>query len=219
MIGIRTTPRRGACLFQLLAAFAVIGVLFTVGGIISMLTSGGLDAVADIQKSIDAFVADSKSFEAPGSIDIELPAGGGIIAFTPDGRVGDKQIGTPPPSVNYIVTIKDPAGAPVKFEANTAPRSPASPFALLGFFETKEKGLYNIQVSSANADDPHAAIAVAAGSQKQMEALLGSGLAILQGIGGSCSAACGVVLALACGIPALIMRKRRNKAPDPLEQM
>jgi hypothetical protein len=74
-------------------------------------------------------------------------------------------------------------------------------------------------VSSANADDPHAAISVAAGSQKQMEALLGSGLAILQGIGGSCFAACGVVLALACGIPALIMRKRRNTLPDQLEQM
>ncbi len=203
---------------QILAAFAVIGVLLMVGGIVSLLTSGAGQAMTDIQTSIETFVADAKTFEAPGELEVELPAGGAIVALAPDGKVGDKQIGTPHPSVEYTVTIKGPDGNDVKFEANSQPRSSGAPFALLGFFETKEADLYKISATTENADDPHAAISVAAGTEKQVEALMNNALALLQGFGGGCFAACGVILALVCGIPALIMRKRK-KAPDPLAQL
>ena len=47
--------RRGSCLIQTLMGLAVVGFLLLVGGVIFMLTSDAMSAVADVQKQISNF--------------------------------------------------------------------------------------------------------------------------------------------------------------------
>lgn len=213
--------RRGTCLFQLLLGFAVLGLLLLVIGIVSMVTSKAGDAVSQLQTQIQALVDRATVFEAPASIEVELEQGGGMVALSPDGMVGEKRIGPPPANVNFVVTITDSAGKPVKFEANQAPRNPGAPFEMLGVFETPEKGRYTVDVKTSDGSATPAAVMIAAGSQAEAEALTNSGVAILQGIGGGCVTLCGVFMLLAFGIPALIMRLRSKRGPksDPLEHV
>jgi hypothetical protein len=61
---------------------------------------------------------------------------------------------------------------------------------------------------------------VAAGTQEEAKELANSGVAILQGLGGGCVTICGLLMLLAFGIPALVMRIRAKRArPDPLEHV
>jgi len=212
--------RRGNCLFQLLLGLAVLGVLLLVVGIVSMVTSKAGDAVSKLQTQIQSFVDRATVFEAPASIEIELEQGGGMVALSPDGMVGQKRIGPPPANVNFVVTITDTEGKPVKFEANTAPRNPGSPFEMLGVFETPAKGRYTVDVKTSDGSSTPAAVMVAAGTQEEAKELANSGVAILQGLGGGCVTICGLLMLLAFGIPALVMRIRAKRArPDPLEHV
>ncbi len=215
-----SNPRRGNCLFQLLLGLAVLGILLLVLGIVSMATSKAGDAVSKLQTQIQSFIDRATVFEAPASIELELDAGGGLVALSPDGMVGEKRIGPPPTNVNFVVTITDAEGKPVKFDANSAPRNPGAPFEMLGVFETPAKGRYTVDVKTSDGSATPAAIMVSAGTKEEAEQLANSGVAILQGLGGGCVTICGLLMLLAFGIPALVMRIRAKRArPDPLEHV
>ena len=213
----RTAPtlRRGACLFQALLGLAVIGILLLVGGIVSLATSDVGAAAKNLGAEITGIVEGSTVMEAPGSVEIELPQGGGIVAFQPDGAVGGKRIGPPPIGVTFNVKITGGDGEVLKFEAKQAPRNPGAPFEMLGFFEVEKQGKYTFDVRASDGSDTPAAIMIAATDKASAERMAQSGIALLQGFSGGCVAVCGLFLALGCGIPVLIMRKR-SKKPDPL---
>lgn len=200
--------RRGNCLFQVLLAVAVLSILVSVFGIISMLTSGAGDAVSALETEIKSIAANSQTFEAPGTATVELAEGGAMLALHPDGMVGDKKIGVPPANVNYTFTITDADGNSVKFDANNAPRNPQAPFEMFGVFETKAAGTYTIQSKTSDGSETPAAVMVAAADKATAERLANAGLAIFKGVGGGCLTVCGCLAALAFGIPALIVRKK-----------
>lgn len=212
---------RGNCLVQLLFALAVIGLLLLIVGVVGMFTSNASSALQNMQTQIQKLMDSSTVFEAPASIELELTEGGGIVALAPNGMVGDKRIGTPPVGVGYTVTIKDAEGKAIKYDPNSAPRSPGSPFEILGVFETKAKGRYTIEVKTSDGSETPAAIMVAAASKEEAEQLANAGVSILQGFGGACAAGCGFLLFVGFGIPALIVRARakRSAQPDPLEHV
>ena len=214
-----THHRRGNCLLQSLVGLTVLGLLLLIGGAVGMFTSGAGSAATGLAAKFESLVEHATVFEAPGSKEIELDAGGGIIALSPKGVVGDKRIGVPPASVSYAVTMTGPDGKPVKLDANNAPRNPTAPFEMLGVFELETKGLYTIEVKPSDGTTP-AAIMVGAASKEEAEMLAQSTAAILQGLGGGCVAGCGGLMFLAFGIPALIMSLRAKKQrPDPLEHV
>ena len=69
--------RQGTCLTQILIAFALIGVLIFIVGIVSMATSEAGKGIADLQTQIKALTDRATVFEAPASIEVELEKGGG----------------------------------------------------------------------------------------------------------------------------------------------
>ena len=193
---------------------AVVGFLLLVGGVIFMLTSDAMSAVADVQKQISNFTEKATTFAAPGSEEVEFDVGGGVVMLSPGGTVGDKTIGTPPSDVTFTVTITDATGTAVEFAPNRSPRQPGAPFELIGFFETPTKGLYKIDVQTSTGVP--AAIMVAAGTEEDVNKLAGSAGQIAAGAGGLCAAGCGGIMLLGFGIPALIVRAKAKKRVDPL---
>ncbi|MEI7877498.1 MAG: hypothetical protein WCI96_06175, partial [Planctomycetota bacterium] len=142
--------RQGTCLTQILIAFALIGALIFIVGIVSMATSEAGKGIADLQTQIKALTDRATVFEAPASIELELEKGGGMVAFSPSGIVGDKRIGPPPAGINYTVTITASDGTALPFQRNNGARNPGAPFEMLGMFETSAKGRYRFDV---RADD------------------------------------------------------------------
>jgi hypothetical protein len=212
-------PRRGSCLRQSLVGLTVLGLLLLIGGVVGMVTSGAGSAATGLAAKLESLVEHATVFEAPGTKQLELDVGGGIIALSPKGMVGDKRIGTPPADVTFAVTMTGPEGKPVKLEANNAPRNPTSPFEVLGAFELETKGLYTIDVKSSDGTTP-AAIMVGAAGKDDVELFKSGITAVSQGLLGACGAGCGGLMFLAFGIPALIMSLRAKKQrTDPLEHV
>ncbi|MCE2882982.1 MAG: hypothetical protein LW636_11590 [Planctomycetaceae bacterium] len=205
--------RRGNCLFQALAALAVLIVIF---GIVSMLTSGAGDAVKDFEKQVQSLTDTATTIKAPGQTSIEMKQGGAMVAVLPSGDVAGEKIGAPKAGVTFTVTVTDPSGNPVKFEKGNQSPQAGAPFELLGVFEAKSEGAYKVDVQSS--DGSPAAIMVAAGTQEDIDRAMNSGLAILQGVGGGCLTICGAGAAVVFGGVALFMRLRKPK-PDPLEHL
>lgn len=212
--------RRGSCLLWVLVGFAVLGLVLVIAGIAAMLTSGAGEAVTRMEAQIKAFADRAQAFEAPGGREVELSEGGGLVIVSPNGKVGDKVIGMPSPSTDVSVTITDPDGQPVKFDATQGQRSASranQPFQLIGVFETAKSGTYRIEAKTS--DGSAVALSVVAGSKDQIDAMLGTVGAMAQGGIGFCGAICGVGLLLGFGIPALVIRARARKAPpDPLAE-
>lgn len=210
-------PRRGSCLVQTLIGLALIGLLLLIVGVVGMLTSKASSAVQDIQSQIETLRNRATVFEAPASIELELGQGGALVALAPDGMVGDKKLGPPPASARYEITVTDAEGKAVRFERANQPRNPAAPFEMLGTFAVDAAGRYTVKVDGAGDNPAPAAVMVASASTEEIETLANSGVAILQGLGGACSAICGLVAFVGFGIPALIMRARaRQKPPEVL---
>ncbi len=204
-------PRRGNCAFQVLLGLAVLALLVAIYGAVSALTSG----VGDAFKSIQTIISTSNAMEAPGTAKVTMPQGGGLLAFHPDGKVGDKIIGRPPANVTYTVSITGPDGTTVPFQKNTAPRDPNSPFEMLGFFETETDGEYSFDVQASDGSTP-AAIMIASADSTTAKAL---GSSFASAFGGSCLTICGCTAALAFGIPALIVRRKAKNAAASLPQV
>ena len=212
-------PRRGNCLLQALLGLAVLGLVLVIVGVVGMFMSGAGSAVSGLAAKLGTLAEHATVFEAPGTKQLELDVGGGIIALSPKGMVGDKRIGTPPADVTFAVTMTGPEGKPVKLEANNAPRNPTSPFEVLGAFELDSKGLYTIEVKPSDGTTP-AAIMVGAAGKDDVELFKSGITAVSQGLLGACGAGCGGLMFLAFGIPALIMSLRAKKQrTDPLEHV
>lgn len=207
--------RRGNCLTIALFAVAAIGLLALLVGGWMFATSDAAAAVSRLQAKIESLQEGATTFAAPGSAKVELKKGGGTVMLAPDGMVDGENIPAPGPEVAIAVTVKDAGGNAVKFEPNTQPRNPAAPFHLFGFFEVPEDGAYEVEVSMVGGDDPRAAIMVAAGTEADVEELALAGVEVVKGGIGGCIGVCGLLAAIGCGIPALVLARRR-KTPDPL---
>lgn len=211
--------RRGSCAVTALLWLAVIALLLLIVGLAGLFTSNAATAFNDVKAKFTELSAKSTKFEAPAKVEIDLPEGGAIIAFAPDGTVGDKRIGMPPPQVSYSVTITDPEGKGVTVERNNSPRNPGSPFEIIGFFKTKSAGKYSVEVKPADGSDTPAAIMVAGGGEEDIQSIANSATSILQGFGSGCLAICGLIGLVGFGVPALVLRARAKKVqPDPMAQ-
>jgi hypothetical protein len=200
---------------MLLAALAILGAILLIVGAIIAATSGGIGAFSSLKKQFEAFAASAQTFEAPGVGEYEFKKGGAMVMLHPDGQVGDRRIGTPDWKVDFEVTVTDIDGNAVPYERNEAQRQPGAPFELLGFFEIPEDGVYRIDV--ATSDGTPAAIMVGSGTSEEVETMLASFLSFMWGVVGGCFSACGCVILLAFGVPALVLGRSRPKV-DPLEQ-
>ena len=207
--------RQGTCLTQILIAFALIGVLIFIVGIVSMATSEAGKGIADLQTQIKALTDRATVFEAPASIEVELEKGGGMVAFSPSGIVGDKRIGPPPAGINYTVTITASDGTVLPFQRNNGARNPGAPFEMLGVFDTSAKGLYRFDVRADDGSATPVAIMVAAASKDEVGA-------ILKGIGGGCASVCGLLMFIGFGIPWIVVsmaaKRARREQAERLEE-
>ena len=214
--------RQGTCLTQILIAFALIGVLIFIVGIVSMATSEAGKGIADLQTQIKALTDRATVFEAPASIEVELEKGGGMVAFSPSGIVGDKRIGPPPAGINYTVTITASDGTALPFQRNNGARNPGAPFEMLGMFETSAKGRYRFDVRADDGSATPVAIMVAAASKDEAEALFAPVGAILKGIGGGCASVCGLLMFIGFGIPWIVVsmaaKRARREQAERLEE-
>ncbi|MEY3144065.1 MAG: hypothetical protein RLY21_2558 [Planctomycetota bacterium] len=207
------TPRRGNCLTGLVIGLAVLGFLLLVAGSIAYLSFSPSTALEKLQVDLKALVDSAAVIEAPGSVEVELAAGGAAFILSPSGEVGDKVIPAPPAGVTYTITVTDPGGNPVRFETNDAPRTGSEPFYLFGFCELKTEGPYTITVTASDGSTPAAILATRA-SQAELQRLLSESLRISGGVIGGCGAVCGLAIFVVFGVLALFMRKKSQ--PDPL---
>jgi len=183
---------------------------------VGIAASGATSAIGTLKTQIKSFTESATVFEAPGEVTIEFKQGGGAILLEPDGEVGDRRIGIPPWDVTFELEVTDPDGEQVKVERNTSPRQPGAPIELLGVFEIEKDGPHRVAVRTSN--DSPAAIMVGAGTEAEVKSLFESIIAFAQGVLSSCFSACGCLMALAFGVPALVLSRARRQ-PDPLEQM
>jgi hypothetical protein len=207
--------RQGTCLTQILIAFALIGALIFIVGIVSMATSEAGKGIADLQTQIKALTDRATVFEAPASIELELEKGGGMVAFSPSGIVGDKRIGPPPAGINYTVTITASDGTALPFQRNNGARNPGAPFEMLGMFETSAKGRYRFDVRADDGSATPVAIMVAAASKDEAKT-------ILKSIGGGCASVCGLLMFVGFGIPWIVVsmaaKRARREQAERLEE-
>jgi len=210
--------RRGSCGLQILAALAILAVILLIVGVVGFIVSGPSSAASQFEAQLKKFTESATVFEAPGSKEIEFKAGGGVVMLSPEGMVGDKRIGTPPSSVTLDVKIESADGKALKFERNTAPRNPAAPFELIGFFKVDADGTYTVTVTPSDGSTP-AAILVGAGTEQEVASLLSSVAALLTATVSGCVGICGLVGVMAFGIPALVMwrskRRQQQEQRDP----
>lgn len=212
-------PRRGSCLFQTLIGLALVGLLLLIVGVVGMATSGAGAAAQGLKAQIDSFREHATVFEAPASIELDLGQGGALVALAPDGMVGEKKLGTPPANFGYLVAVTDADGKSVQVEGPRGNRSPGAPFEVLGTFAVETAGRYTIKVTGTSEDAPNAAIMVAAASAEEIEALTTNAVSLFQFGGSACFSICGLVALLGFGIPALIVRARAKRTPDPVAQL
>lgn len=208
-----TTLRRGSCLFEALLGIAIIGLLLLVAGTIAFFIWNPKSALESVTAKVKAIARDSVTFEAPGSMEVDLKAGGAALFFPPKGEVGDKTIPMPPIGVLYTVSITDSQGNPVKFEPNVSPRQGQEPFYFLGFTEIAQDGKYTVEVKASDNTTP-AAISIASGRSEDFIAMLEDLKTGGIGVFGGCGALCGLSLLVVGGIAAIFAR-RAAKA-DPL---
>ena len=217
---LHATPRRGNCLFMTLVGLAILGLLLLIVGAVAALTAKPADAVEKLRTQMEQFADTSTALEAPGSAEIELPAGGMIVLLSPDGEVNGKKISTPGGGVQFDITVTAPDGTAVPVESMRQRRDPNAPFAVLATAEIPEQGIYTVDVRESGGGTTPAAILIANGSKADLEQLGNSAAELLKFAGGGCSGVCGLALALGCGIPALVIAVRRRMAkPDPLAQL
>lgn len=202
-----------------LLCLAVIALLLLIVGLVGLFTSNATTAIKDVETKIKELSAKSTKFEAPAKVEVDLPQGAAIIAFEPEGRVGDKRIGMPPPGVSFSVTVTDPDGKAVEVNRSNSPRTPGSPFELIGAFKTSAPGKYSVEVKADDGSSTPAAIMVAGGSEEDVEGIANAAVSILQGFGSGCLSICGLIGLVGFGVPALVLRARAKKAqPDPVSQ-
>ena len=208
--------RRGSCAVQVLFALAILGLILMIVGAVSLFASSPAKAVSEFEAQVKKFVETATVFEAPGSNQVELKQGKGLMLTAPDGKVGDKFIGPLPAGVTLSVTVTDPEGATVSFNPNTAPRNPQSPFELIGFFDIAKDGTYSIEVASSDGKSP-AAVVVGSGTEKEVESMIANLASLLVAGTGGCVGICGLVMLPVFGIPAIVMWRRKRNAPvDPV---
>ena len=208
-----TSPRRGNCLFLTLLGVLILGIVLLIGGVITFFVSSPTTAVSDAVAKFEQIAADSSALEAPGTFEVELKAGGAAFFLSPDGKVGDKTIPTPPGSVRYTIAVRDANDQPIRVEPNQAPRQGNEPFYFFGFCEIPADGTYAIDVQASDGSTP-AAILAAPATKQDIEALAAAALGALTGGLGGCGAICGIVFVLAGGIGLIFVRKKPK--PDPL---
>jgi hypothetical protein len=193
-----------------------MGLLILIVSLASVFTSNAGTAVSDFDREVDTLLAGAHSFEAPGSIDLPLEQGGGLVLISPDGTVGDTRIGRPPANVGYTVTVRNAAGTAVAVEASNMPRNPSAALELLGWFKVDEPGTYSIDVRTSDGSTTPAAIMVCAGTQSQVDVVVDGLTAIGKVALGICGSVCGLGFMIAFGIPAIILRVRKSrKQRDP----
>jgi len=115
--------------------------------------------------------------------------------------------------------VTDAGGKSVRVEGPRGNRSPGAPFEVLGTFAVETAGRYTIQITGTSEDAPRAAVMVATASGEELEALTATAVSLFKFGGGACFSICGFVALLGFGIPALIVRARAKRTPDPLEQI
>lgn len=208
-----TSPRRGNCLFLTLLGALILGVVLLIGGTITFFVSSPTTAVSDAMAKFEQIAGDSSAIEAPGTFEIELKAGGAAFFLSPDGKVGDKTIPTPPGRVMYTIAVRDANDQPIRVEPNQAPRQGNEPFYFFGFCQIPADGKYTIDVQASDGSTP-AAILAAPATQEDLEALGKAALGAVTGGLGGCGAICGIVFLLVGGIGLIFVRKKAK--PDPL---
>lgn len=215
----RSIAHRGNCLVATLFGLAFIGLVLLVGGLVGALTSSPADAAAKLSESIHSM--QPNRFEAPGSIEIDLDAGGIIVALAPDGTVGDRRIGAPPAGTRFETTLRDSAGIPLAIQDTDVPTDPNAPFSILATAEIFQKGTYTLDVRSTGDGSVPAAIVVTSGNTAALTMMGESVGTFLKLFGSVCLAAVGLALVLFCGIPGLIVaaRQRKLRRPDPLAEL
>jgi len=211
--------RRGSCAVQVLFALAILGLILLIVGAVSIFASDPATAATQFETQVKKFVDSSAIFEAPGSKQLELKQGKGLVLTAPDGKVGDKLIGPLPAGVTLNVTVTGPGNSEVKFAPNTAPRNPQAPFEFIGFFDIAADGTYTVEVTPSDGKSP-AAVVVGSGSPKEVESMLGNVASLLVAGTGGCIGVCGLIMVPVFGIPAVIMWRRKRNAPvDPIETL
>lgn len=208
-----STPRRGNCLTGLVVGLAVLGLLLLIAGAVAFVSFNPSAALKQLQTDVTALADGATAIEAPTTVEIDMKPGGAAFILSPSGKVGDKVIPTPPAGVAYTISVIDPAGDPVKVEANTAPRNGTEPFYFFGFCELKTEGVYKITVAASDGSTPAAILATRA-SPEELKRLVNEGVRASIGGLGACGGICGLAMFVVFGVIALFIRKKSQ--PDPL---
>ena len=212
----RPPRRRGKAAVIVLAVLAALSLLVAIAGTIAALNSGAGQSFAALIRQAQGAAQGADEFDCPGSIAFEARKGGALLFLVPDSqnRVPDPKEGTA-----FKVTVTDAAGGTLEVDMNEGARmgnGQGQPEAL-AFVEFPADGTYTIAVA-ANDGTTTATVGVLAGTREDFEALENFVAAAGIGTVGGCSGVCGLVLALAFGIAALVvgLRKPRPAEHDPL---
>jgi len=212
----RAPRRRGKAAVIVLAVLAVLSLLVAIAGTVAALGSGAGLSFAALVRQAQGVAQGADEFDCPGSIAFEAKKGGALLLLLPDsnGRVPDPKEGTA-----FKVTVTDAAGGAVEVDMNEGQRMGGGQgqAETLAFVEFPADGTYTIAVA-ANDGTTTASVAVLPGTRDDFEALKNFAAAAGVGTIGGCSGVCGLVLALAFGIAALVvgLRKPRPAEYDPL---
>ncbi|MFM7052884.1 MAG: hypothetical protein ACKOYN_12265 [Planctomycetota bacterium] len=203
--------RRGKCLFQVVLALAVLGLLALVFGALSV-----WGAMNDAQSKFQAVLASATPIAAPGSKPVELGKGSAIVFLVPDGEIDGKKYGALKSDATVTVTAKDPSGETVKVEAFDRRQWTGAPMEPIGVIAVEKAGTFTIDIQTS--DGAGAAIFVAAATEDEANSVRQLMIVGFQGIAGACTALCGCAFLVTFGALGLFLKFRR-KEPDPLEHV
>jgi hypothetical protein len=225
--------RRGA--FELLLGLSILGVILAIGGFLLLSRSDAdetvssfgdiMDRLEALQKGDGAGVLIQTSAQGP----IELPKGEHLIIDASVFGLSSND-GEPTPDTEHFgeplitVSIRRAAG-----DATVGDPIAVEPMAeglaalvvhrlpLLGLVAIPEDGRYSVTLGARPGATETAAVrpttlALLPSTREEFEASRGFMRSVVTAVFGACGVVVGPIVAIACGIPALIVRFRRGGA-------
>ncbi len=225
--------RRSA--FELLLGLSILGVILAIGGFLVVSRSGADETISSFEDIMNRLEALQKG-EGAGML-VEIPAEGpvglpkGEYLVIDDGLLNlsrdeaepdsaDETTGEPAVTVSIRRVADDAAaGKPIEVEptADGVTAVLLHGIPLLGFTTIPEDGRYTVTLEARPGAPSPAAVrptrlALLPSTREEFESTRSFMRSIVTAVFGACGLLVGPIVAIACGIPALIVRVRRGAA-------
>ncbi|MBI1304197.1 MAG: hypothetical protein GC172_10475 [Phycisphaera sp.] len=227
------TRRRSA--FELLLGLSILGVMLAIGGFLVMERSGIEQTISSFEETFER-IGPLERGEGPGVLvdtampgPVEIPQGEYLVVdLGPIRATRDAAEAAPPAEDSdeppFRVSIRraadgDAAGTPIAVEPTSGGVQARilHGFPLLGFTEIPTDGRYLVTPEPRDPSQPAASlrattIALVPSTRDEFERSRSFLRSMVMAVFGACGVIVGPIVAVACGIPALVVRLRDASA-------